>query len=153
MREAISKAQKDALKDKDKTALATIRLITAAIKDRDIAARSKGNTDGISDDEILSLLQTMIKQRTESAKLYTEGNRLDLAASEQEEIRVIQKFLPTQLSDEETKAAIEAAITESGAASVRDMGKVMGIMKVKYAGQIDFGAASGLVKARLMQAE
>ena len=82
-------------------------MITAAIKDRDIAARSKGNTDGISDDEILSLLQTMIKQRTESAKLYTEGNRLDLAASEQEEIRVIQKFLPTQLSDEETKAAIE----------------------------------------------
>ncbi|MGC6516407.1 MAG: GatB/YqeY domain-containing protein [Candidatus Puniceispirillaceae bacterium] len=151
MRTAISNAQKQALKAKDKTALSTIRLITAALKDRDIAARSKGVDDGISDDEILSMLQTMIKQRAESVKLYTEGNRPELAAAENEEIRVIQQFLPQQLSAEELEAAITKAISDSGAESVKDMGKVMGVLKANYAGQIDFGAASGEVKNRLMQ--
>ena len=151
MRDAISTAQKEALKSKDKTALSTIRLITAALKDRDIAARTKGSGEGISDDEILSMLQTMIKQRAESVKLYNEGNRPELAAAENEEIRVIQQFLPQQLSAEELDAAITSAIAESGAESVKDMGKVMGVLKASYAGQIDFGAASSEVKGRLMQ--
>lgn len=151
MRDAISNAQKDALKAKDKTALSTIRLITAALKDRDIAARTKGSGTGISDDEILSMLQTMIKQRADSMKLYNQGNRPELAAAEAEEIRVIQQFLPQQLSAEETAEAITAAITASGAESVRDMGKVMAELKAHYAGQLDFGAASADIKARLMQ--
>ena len=151
MRDAISNAQKEALKAKDKTALSTIRLITAALKDRDIAARTKGSEDGISDDEILSMLQTMIKQRAESVKLYNEGNRPELAAAENEEIRVIQQFLPQQLTAAELEEAITNAISETGAESVKDMGKVMGVLKGKYAGQIDFGAASGEIKSRLMQ--
>ena len=151
MRDAISNAQKEALKAKDKTALSTIRLITAALKDRDIAARTKGSGDGISDDEILSMLQTMIKQRAESVKLYNEGNRPELAAAENEEIRVIQQFLPQQLTAAELEDAITNAISETGAESVKDMGKVMGVLKSKYAGQIDFGAASGEIKSRLMQ--
>ena len=151
MRDAISNAQKEALKAKDKTALSTIRLITAALKDRDIAARTKGSGDGISDDEILSMLQTMIKQRAESVKLYNEGNRPELAAAENEEIRVIQQFLPQQLTAAELEDAITNAIAETGAESVKDMGKVMGVLKSKYAGQIDFGAASGEIKSRLMQ--
>ena len=151
MRDAISTAQKDALKAKDKTALSTIRLITAALKDRDIAARTKGSGEGITDDQILAMLQTMIKQRAESVKLYNEGNRPELAAAENEEIRVIQQFLPQQLSAEELAEAITAAIAESQAESVKDMGKVMGVLKASYAGQIDFGAASGEVKSRLMQ--
>ena len=151
MRDAISTAQKEALKAKDKTALSTIRLIAAALKDRDIAARTKGNGEGISDDEILSMLQTMIKQRAESVKLYNEGNRPELAAAENEEIRVIQQFLPQQLSSEELDAAISSAIAQSGAESVKDMGKVMGMLKSTYAGQIDFGVASGQIKSRLMQ--
>ena len=151
MRDAISNAQKEALKAKDKTALSTIRLITAALKDRDIAARTKGSGDGISDDEILSMLQTMIKQRAESVKLYNEGNRPELAAAENEEIRVIQQFLPQQLTAAELEEAITNAISETGAESVKDMGKVMGVLKGKYAGQIDFGAVSGEIKSRLMQ--
>ena len=151
MRDAISNAQKEALKAKDKTALSTIRLITAALKDRDIAARTKGTGDGISDDEILSMLQTMIKQRAESVKLYNEGNRPELAAAENEEIRFIQQFLPQQLTAAELEDAITNAIAETGAESVKDMGKVMGVLKSKYAGQIDFGAASGEIKSRLMQ--
>ena len=134
MRDAISNAQKEALKAKDKTALSTIRLITAALKDRDIAARTKGSGDGISDDEILSMLQTMIKQRAESVKLYNEGNRPELAAAENEEIRVIQQFLPQQLTAAELEEAITNAISETGAESVKDMGKVMGVLKGKYAG-------------------
>jgi len=151
MRDAISNAQKEALKAKDKTALSTIRLITAALKDRDIAARTKGAGDGISDDEILSMLQTMIKQRAESVKLYNKGNRPELAAAENEEIRVIQQFLPQQLSEEEIEQAIAEAISASEAESVKDMGKVMAVLKGKYAGQIDFGVASGKVKNALMQ--
>ena len=142
MREIIASAMKTALKEKDQVGLSTIRLISAALKDRDIAARS--------DDEILSLMQTMIKQRNESVKMYVQGNRPELAAAEQAEIAIIQQFLPAQLSDEDVASAIANAITETGANSVRDMGKVMAHLKEKYAGQLDFSAASQNVKSALM---
>jgi uncharacterized protein YqeY len=150
MRENIAAAMKQALKDKDQAALGTMRLIMAALKDRDIAERGNGNPDGISDDDILGLLQTMIKQRTESAKMYNDGGRPELAAAEEVEIAIIKEFLPAQLSDDEMSAAIAAAIEQTGAASVKDMGQVMGFLKSNYAGQMDFSAASQAVKTALM---
>ena len=150
MRENIAAAMKQALKDKDQAALGTMRLIMAALKDRDIAARGNGNPDGISDDDILGLLQTMIKQRTESAKMYTDGGRPELAAAEEAEIAIIKGFLPAQLTDDEMKSAIAAAIEQTSAASVKDMGQVMGFLKSNYAGQMDFSAASQAVKTVLM---
>jgi uncharacterized protein len=150
MRENIAAAMKQALKDKDQAALGTMRLIMAALKDRDIAARGNGNPDGISDDDILGLLQTMIKQRTESAKIYNDGGRPELAAAEEAEIAIIKEFLPAQLSDDEMKEAIAAAIEQTSAASVKDMGQVMGFLKSNYAGQMDFAAASQAVKTALM---
>tara|TARA_B100001093_G_scaffold174276_1_gene167122 strand:+ start:1103 stop:1564 length:462 start_codon:yes stop_codon:yes gene_type:complete len=150
MRENIAAAMKQALKNKELAALGTMRLIMAALKDRDIAARGKGNPDGISDDEILGLLQTMIKQRTESAKMYNDGGRPELAAAEEAEIAIIKGFLPSQLSDDEMKLAIAAAIEQTSAASVKDMGQVMGFLKSNYAGQMDFSAASQAVKTALM---
>jgi len=140
---------KDALKSKDQVAMSTIRLIMAALKDRDIAARSKGNNEGIDNAEILSMLQSMIKQRNDSIKMYNDGDRKDLADREEAEIKVIQTFLPAQLSDEEVSTAIDEAIKETAAETIRDMGKVMGILKTKYAGQIDMGKAGGAVKAKL----
>lgn len=148
-RTEINTAMKQALKDKDNLRLSTIRLINAAIKDRDIAARSNGNAEGISDDEILALLQFMIKQRNESIKMYQDANRAELAAQEQNEIEVIQTFLPAQLSDEETSKAVEEAIAETGAESIKDMGKVMGVLKSKYAGQLDMAKVGPAVKAKL----
>ena len=150
MRERIAQAMKDALKSKDQAALSTIRLISAALKDRDIAARSDNNHDGISDDEILSMLQTMIKQRNESAKMYEDGGRPELAAAEQAEIELIKQFLPEQLSRDDIEKAIKDAVAETGAASIKDMGKVMAHLKEHYAGQMDFSAASQMVKAALM---
>ena len=150
MRETIQSSLKAAMKAGQAKELSTLRLITAALKDRDIAARSKGNNDGISDDEILSMLQTMIKQRQESSKMYREGGREELAQSEDEEITIIRTFLPDQMDEAAIADAITAAITESGAESIKDMGKVMGVLKTKYAGKMDFGAASGLIKARLL---
>ncbi len=150
MRENIAAAMKQALKNKELAALGTMRLIMAALKDRDIAARGKGNPDGISDDEILGLLQTMIKQRTESAKMYNDGGRPELAAAEEAEIAIIKGFLPSQLSDDEMKLAIAAAIEQTSAASVKDMGQVMGFLKSNYAGQMDFSAASQAVRTALM---
>ena len=150
MRDTLAQAMKQALKDKNQVALATIRLITAALKDRDIAARSEDRHDGISDDEILSMLQTMIKQRQESARMYEQGGRTDLMENEQAEIAIIQQFLPDPLSDEDVAAAIDEAVSQTDAASVRDMGKVMAHLKARYAGQMDFSAASQLVKTRLM---
>jgi len=150
MRETIQSSLKAALKAGQAKELSTLRLITAALKDRDIAARSKGNNDGISDDEILSMLQTMIKQRQESSKMYRDGGREELAQSEDEEIAIIRTFLPVQMDDAAIADAITAAIAESGAESIKDMGKVMGVLKTKYAGQMDFGAASGQIKARLL---
>ena len=150
MRENIAAAMKQALKNKELAALGTMRLIMAALKDRDIAARGKGNPDGISDDEILGLFQTMIKQRTESAKMYNDGGRPELAAAEEAEIAIIKGFLPSQLSDDEMKLAIAAAIEQTSAASVKDMGQVMGFLKSNYAGQMDFSVASQAVKTALM---
>ena len=150
MRETIQSSLKAALKAGQTKELSTLRLITAALKDRDIAARSKGNNDGISDDEILSMLQTMIKQRQESSKMYRDGGREELAQSEDEEIAIIRTFLPAQMDDAAIADAITAAIAESGAESIKDMGKVMGVLKTKYTGQMDFGAASGQIKARLL---
>ena len=150
MRERIAQAMKDALKSKDQATLSTIRLIVAALKDRDIAARSDNNHDGISDDEILSMLQTMIKQRNESAKMYEDGGRPELADAEKAEIVLIQQFLPEQLSKDDIEKAITEAIAQTNAASIKDMGKVMAHLKEHHAGQMDFSAASQMVKAALM---
>jgi uncharacterized protein YqeY len=140
---------KQALHAKDEIAVSTLRLIIAAMKDRDIAARSKGNWEGIGEDEILSMMQSMIKQRHESIRMYEQGARPELAAREASEIRVIETFLPAQLSEADVKAAIESAITAVGAAGIKDMGKVIAEMKSKYTGQVDFSKVSGLVKERL----
>jgi uncharacterized protein YqeY len=140
---------KQAMHAKDEMTVGTLRLIIAAMKDRDIAARSKGNWDGISEDEILSMMQSMIKQRHESIKMYEVGKRQDLVDRETAEIRIIESFLPKQLSDAEVKAAIDQSIKTVSATGIKDMGKVMAEMKAKYAGQIDFSKASGLVKERL----
>lgn len=150
MRDRIAQAMRQALKDKDQVALATIRLISAALKDRDIAARGQDRHDGISDDEILSMLQTMIKQRQESARMYEDGGRPDLMETERAEIAIIQQFLPEPLSEAEIEAAIKAAVVSTQAASVKDMGKVMAHLKAEHAGQMDFSAVSQLVKSRLM---
>ena len=151
MRDRITDAMKQALKAKDQAALGTMRLIMAALKDRDIAARGNGNQDGISDDDILSMLQTMIKQRNESAKMYRDGNRPELADAEEHEITIITGFLPAQLGEAEVAAAIKAAIDASGAASIKDMGQVMAHLKSAHAGQMDFSAASQAVKSALME--
>ena len=151
MREAISKAMKAALRNKDQTALSAIRLISVALKDRDIAARTADSPDGINDEEILSMLQTMIKQRNESAKMYLQGNREDLANKEKDEINVIQQFLPAQLSEKEITNAIEKAIKSNKASSIKDMGSIMTDLKKNYAGQMDFGLVSKQVKESLMK--
>ena len=148
LRARFTAEMKEAMKAGEKDRLATIRMIQAALKDRDIEARGQGK-EAISDEEILSLLQKMIKQRTESAAVYEQGGRPELAANERAEIAIIQVFMPQQMDEAETKAAVEAAIAETGAAGPKDMGKVIGALKAKYAGRMDFGAASGLVKAAL----
>lgn len=149
MRENISKSLQTAQKEKDQKAVATMRLILAALKDRDIAARAKGHQDGIDDQEILAMLQTMIKQRQESMKLYEQGGRLDLVEQEQHEIEIIKKFLPEQLSEEEMSDVIDGLIRETGAASIKDMGKIMALIREKYMGKMDFGRASSLIKDKL----
>ncbi|NOX72141.1 MAG: GatB/YqeY domain-containing protein [Alphaproteobacteria bacterium] len=149
MRQRLSEALKDAMRAKDAPRLSTLRLISAAIKDKDIAARSDGNDVGVSDDEILAIMAKMIKQRQESATTYEQAARLELAEKERAEILVIEEFLPRQLDEAEVKAAVEAVIAETGASSIRDMGRVMGALKAKYAGQMDFGKAGGAVKALL----
>lgn len=149
LRGRITEALKRAMKDKDTEKLSTLRLINAAIKDRDIAARADGNDDGVGEADVLGILGKMAKQRMESAKAYEEGGRLDLAERERAEIVFIEEFLPRQLDEAETEAAIEAAIADSGAASLRDMGKVIGALKEKYTGQMDFGKVGPMVKERL----
>ncbi|MEM7679405.1 MAG: GatB/YqeY domain-containing protein [Pseudomonadota bacterium] len=148
-REEFNDFLKESLKNKDKVAIATTRLILAALKDRDISARGNGNADGVDEKEILSMLQSMIKQRRESIKMYNDAGREELAEREEAEIKVIERFLPAQLSDEDVQAEIEKIIAETGAESIKDMGKVMGQLKGKFAGQIDMGKAGGLVKAKL----
>ena len=149
LRERVNTALKQAMKDKDATRLSTLRLITATIKDRDIAARGEGLEDGVGDSDVLAILGKMVKQRAESARAYEEANRLDLADSERAEITVIEEFLPRQLSEEEVDTAVSKAITATGADSIRDMGKVMGALKGEFTGQMDFGAVGPLVKKRL----
>lgn len=149
MREKINAALKQAMRDKAAVRLSTLRLVNAAIKDRDIAARSEGSEEGSSEGEVLAILGKMSKQRLESARAYEEGGRIDLAEREREEITVIEEFLPRQLNDDEMTAAVDAAITEVGAESIRDMGKVMGILKGRYTGQMDFGTVGPVVKDRL----
>ena len=148
-RSEITAAMKDAMRNKNQTALSTIRLISAAMKDRDIAARSQGKGEGIDDAEILSMLQSMIKQRQESAKTYCDAGREELAEREEAEIEVIKTFLPQQLSEDEVNAAIDKIIEDTGADSIKDMGKVMGVLKAKYAGQVDMSKAGALVKEKL----
>ncbi|MFC0219631.1 hypothetical protein FHS82_002048 [Pseudochelatococcus lubricantis] len=150
MRERLTTALKEALRAGDKQRLSTIRLVQAALKDKDIEARGAGR-ETASEDEILSLLQKLIKQRQESAKIYAEAGRPELAEQETAEAAIIASFLPAQLSEEETAAAIDAAIAETGAAGVKDMGRVVGLLKERFAGRLDFAKASGLVKARLSQ--
>lgn len=147
MRERFTEDLKTAMKAGDKTRVGTIRLITAALKDRDIEARGQGKA--LSDDDILGLLQKMIKSRQESVEIYDKAGRGELADAERAEIAVIQTFLPAQMSDADVAAAIDAAIAETGAASIKDMGKVVGALKAKYSGRMDFGKASAAVKAKL----
>jgi uncharacterized protein YqeY len=149
LRDRIASGLKAAMLEKDTKRLGTLRLINAAIKDKDIEARADGMPDGVSDDEILNTLGKMIKQRQESARAYEEGARLELAEQERSEIEVIQDFLPRQLNEAETDAAITQAIDELGATSIRDMGKVMGALKAQYNGQMDFGAVGAMLKTRL----
>lgn len=149
LRNAIPEALRAALKNQEKRAISTVRLIIAALKDRDIAARGKGNTDGIGDDEILQMLQTMMKQRHDSIEMYEKGGRLELAEQEREEITIIEGFLPQQLGDAEIGAAVDQVIAEVGAGGMKDMGNVMGALRDRYTGQMDFGKASALVKEKL----
>lgn len=149
LRVKITDGIKTAMREKDAVRLSTLRLINAAVKDQDIAARAKGNQDGVEEAEVLAILAKMVKQRHESARVYEEGGRLELAEKELAEITVIEDFLPRQLSDDEVAAAIDTAIREIGADSIRDMGRVMGALKGRYAGQMDFGAVGPMVKDRL----
>jgi len=149
MRNRINTALKEAMKSKDALRLSTLRLINAAIKDREIALRGQGEEETVTDGDILAILGKMVKQRQESARAYEEGGRLELAEKEREEITMIEVFLPKQLDADEAGAAVDAAIAEVGAESIRDMGKVMAILKGKYTGQMDFGAVGPMVKARL----
>jgi uncharacterized protein YqeY len=149
LRDDIKSALTIAMKGKDKQGVSTLRLIMAAIKDRDIAARSKGITDGIGEDEILSLMQSMVKQRRESIEMYEKGGRMELAQQETEEISVIETFMPAQLNADGVTFAIDEAISASNAKSIKDMGKVMGHLKNKYAGRMDFGKAGAAIKDRL----
>ena len=149
LRTRITSEMKQAMKDKATARLSTLRLINAAIKDRDIAARGEGNEEGVDDTELLAILGKMVRQRQESAKAYEEAGRLDLSEREIAEISIIEEFLPRQLSDKETEDALNAAIAEVGASSIRDMGRVMSLLKANYTGQMNFGVVGPMVKERL----
>ena len=148
MREEINAALKQAMREQDKRRISTLRLINAAIKDRDIAARGCGR-DPVSEDEILEIMTRMIRQRQESAKAYEEGNRLDLAGEEREEIEIIQSFLPRQLDEAELRSVCAETVKQTGAHGLRDIGKCMQTLKARYPGRLDFGKASSLVKGML----
>jgi len=149
LREAFSERLKQAMRAKDTRTLSTVRLILAGLKERDVAARGSGNQQGIPDPEILRLLQAMIKQRRESIALYQQGKRPELAQQEEEEIAIIESFLPRQMSDDEIAAAAKAAIAETGAAGVKDMGRVMAVLREHHAGVIDLARAGAVVKQLL----
>ena len=146
LRAQLTDAMKEAMKNKDAKRLATVRLMLAALKDRDIAARSETSRDLLGDDEILTLLAKMIKQREESAAVYRQGGRPELAENEEAEITIIRSFMPAQMDEAAMKDAVAKTIAEVGAASIKDMGKVMAVLKERYAGQMDFGRASGTTK-------
>ncbi len=147
LRDEFTASLKEAMKAGDKLKVSTLRLITSALKDRDIEARGAGKT--LTDDDILALLQKMVKQRQESLKIYQDAGRSDLAEQEQGEISIIQSYLPQQMEESEVSSAIDSVIAEIGAASIKDMGKVMAALKERFAGRMDFGAASGVIKAKL----
>lgn len=149
LRERLKEALKDAMREQQARKRGTIRLILAAVKDRDIAARVEDRDDRHDDAIITDILSKMIKQRRESIKAYEEGGRCELAEQEREEISIIEDFLPRQLSDDEVAAAVSSAVEEAGAGSLKDMGRVMGALKAKYSGRMDFGRASALVKQKL----
>ena len=148
LRDDINAALKDAMKSGDKRRVSTLRLVNAALKNADIEARGQGKA-ALTDDDLLGLLQKMIKQRQESVELYKKGGRDDLVAQEEQEIAIIFGYLPKQMSDAEMQRAIDAAVAETGASGMKDMGKVIGVLRAKFAGQMDFGKASGMVKAAL----
>ena len=148
MRERFTETLKEAMRAGDKRKVSTLRLVQAALKDKDIEARGAGKGQA-SDEEILALLQKMVKQRQESIAIYEQAGRAELAQQEREEAEIIQGFLPRPMDEAEVRAAIEAAVAETGAASMKDMGRVVGALRAKYAGRMDFAKASGLVKERL----
>ncbi len=148
LREDLQNSLKEAMKQRDTKTVDAVRLIIAGQKEKDVEARGKG-LEKASDADLLAMMQTMIKQRNESIRIYKENNREDLAAKEQSEIDVISRFLPKQMSQAEVETAVKEAITATGAAGIKDMGKVMGALKAKYTGQMDFGAASALIKSLL----
>ena len=149
MRSELDENLKEAIKSQEKQRVATLRLINAAIKDRDIAVRSEENTEGVSDDEIILILSNMVKQRKQSIIQYEEGGRIELAEREREEIKIIQEFLPNQLTNEEIQVEISKIIDAEDQLSIKDMGKIMGELKNKFSGRMDFGKASEIVKALL----
>src|SRR5579864_5591561 len=149
LRERINDSLKEAMKAKDQKRVGTLRLVNAALKDRDIAARTETSRELLGDDEILTLLAKMIKQRDESAVAFDAGKRPELAAGEREEIAIIRSFMPAQMDEAGVKAAVAGVIAELGAGSIKDMGKVMAALKERYAGQMDFAKAGGIVKASL----
>jgi uncharacterized protein len=153
LREQFNDQLKEAMKAKDNRRVSTLRMVLAGLKDKDIAARTETSREGISDDDVLGLLAKMIKQREESALAYEQGGRPALAKSEQEEIAIIRSFMPKQMDANEAKVAIQSVIAELGAGSMKDMGKVMAALKERYAGQMDFGKASGTTKDLLSAAK
>ena len=148
LRDKINESVKAAMKAQDKPRLSTLRLVNAAIQNADIAAET-AKKPVLTDEDVLALMQKMIKQRQESIELYEKGGRAELAAQEREEIEIIASYLPQQMSEAEIRAAVEAAVAETGAAGLKDMGKVMAALKARHSGKMDFAKASGLVKARL----
>lgn len=149
LRDRISTDLKQAMKDRDATRLSTLRLISAAIKDRDIALRGEGDDRVLSDAELVAILTKMVKQRQDSMRAYEEGGRLELVEREHAEITVIEGYLPRQLDEDEINAAVDAVVAETGANSIRDMGRVIALLKERHAGQMDFGKVGPLVKTRL----
>ena len=150
IRENISKLLKEAMINKDIKLTSTLRLILAAVKDKDISARSKSNSEGINETEIISLLQNMIKQRNASIEMYIQGKRDDLVKIEENEIKIISNFLPEQLSENEINDIITNSIRSSGAKSIKDMGKVINLIKDEYNGKMDFGVVSKIIKSKLL---
>ena len=149
VRHELNEALKQALRAREAVAVRTLRLILAALKDRDIAARGRGNTDGISEPDIMSMLRTMIRQRRESTELYEQGGRLDLAQAEADEIGVIERFLPTQMDEPTMRRAVQSVIAEIGAKGLKDVGRTMAELRARHADQMDFGKASDIVRGSL----